>query len=372
MSNDRRILHAWLVALIIIAIPTFTSLAQEASAEELQVQITQVDTSNFPAVTVYISVTDADGEPFGVEPERLLLQEDGIAIHPEQMRGLMEVVETLTTILVFDVSGSMNGADKLGTAKLAAGAYVEKMRPGDQVGLMTFNTAVTYVQPITSNQAALMAAIDGLVAEGDTAMYDALVEAVDLFAIVPGRKAIIALTDGMDNRSINTLEDIIAHIGPSGLSISTVGLGDLTKREDTMVGLDVSSLDSLATQAGGEYAYANDPDGLISLYERYARVLQSEYVVTYVTPSGLRDGLTRHLTVELVDIETTANKAAYNPGGLVPEVGDPASWPVFLGILSGLIILLIIPSVIGRGLALLSGGRIGGIGKPKPRIRFKD
>jgi hypothetical protein len=43
---------------------------------------------------------------------------------------------------------------------------------------------------------------------------------------------------------------------------------------------------------------------------------------------------------------------AYNPGGLVPEVAQPANWAVFIALLAGLLILLFIPMVIGKLLAM--------------------
>lgn len=371
MFDRRRLLPLGIVILLLLAQWSVPALAQ-SSEEEPQVYITQVDTSRFPTVTVYVSVTDAEGEPIGIEPEHLVLQEDGVTIQPDQLQGDAGVVDALTTLLVIDVSGSMNSADKLNTAKTAARAYVDQMRAGDQVGVLTFNTAVSYVQPITADAGRVNAAINGLVADEDTAMYDALVEAVDTLATIQGRKAVIVLTDGMDNMSEFGLADVITHIGPSGLSISTVGLGNPEHRNETLAGLDVPALTSLASQAGGEFAYANDVDGLTRLYQRYARVLQSEYVISYTSPGSLRDGLTRHLTVSLADVGAAAQGAAYNPGGLVPEVGEPASWSFFLAALGLLVALLFLPGLIGRIVSTALPGGITSPRKRKPRIRFKD
>jgi VWFA-related protein len=370
MVGIKRLARVGIMVWMLVAASAFPTLAQTSDEQDLRVHITQVDASGFPLVTLYVSVTDAAGEPVGVEPERLQLQEDGQVIQPDQMHGSTETVEAFTTLLVFDVSGSMNSANKLEGAQAAARAFVGHMRSGDQVGLLTFNTAVTYVQPITSNQTLLLLAIDNLIAEDDTAMYDALVEAVALLEDATGRKAVIALTDGMDNVSSHTLEEVITQIGPAGLSISTVGLGDPEVQNATIAGIDAPALTSLAIRAGGQFAYANDPVSLTGLYEQYARVLQSEYAITYTSPGGLRDGLTRNLTVTLVDVEMAREQAEYNPGGLVPEVGEPASWTVFLSVLTGLVLLLFLPTVISRGLIMLDADI--GTKDPKPRIRFKD
>jgi len=343
-----------------------------------QVRITQVDTSRFPQVTVYISVTNADGAPVGVDPNRIQIYENGQLVQSEQISGSGEI-GPLTTLLVMDVSGSMNNANKLEAARAAAQAYVAQMRPGDQAGLIAFNTQVTYVQPITSDRQALSGAIQALRAEKDTAMYDALGQAVQILADVPGRKAIIVLTDGLDNVSKTNVDEVIQSIGPSGLSISTIGLGDPDKLGINS-GLNEEALKLLAERAGGVYGYANDPDALRTLYERYGRALQSEYQITYTSPSTLRDGLNRMLTVSLADPTgaSVSAQAQYNPGGVLPETARRASWHLFGGLLGGLLVLLLVPGLISHGVRALGGSKRRGrvkLSKPakrkKPRVRLK-
>lgn len=372
MSSKRNNLSIGIMTVLLAAMLFSPALAQETNGEELRMIITQIDTSQFPSVTVYISVTDAAGEPVGIDPSRLMIQEDGVTIQPDQMQGNAGVVDALTTMLVMDVSGSMYTADKLDTAKEAAKAYADQMRSGDQAGLMSFNTAVVYVQQLTPDIDSLKAAIDSLVAEDDTAMYDALVEATDVLDPVGGRKAIIVLTDGMDNVSQNNLENVISRIGPSGLSISTVGLGNPEDQNASLAGIDEPALIELANRAGGQYAYANDAAGLTSLYQRYARVMQSEYVITYTSPGELRDGVTRQLSVSLSETNSAAEAAAYNPGGLVPEVSEPASWGTFLAALVVLLAMLFVPALIGRLVSQASSAKRHSPRKQKPRIKFKD
>jgi VWFA-related protein len=346
--------------------PVLTVFAQTTP----QIRITQVDTSAFPQVTVYVSVIDAAGEPVGVEPERIQLSENGQAIQPSQMSGFGEI-GPLTSLLVVDVSGSMNNNAKLDAAKQAALAYVEQMRPGDQAGLMVYNTEVTLVQPVTPDREALTAAVNSLTADGNTAMFDAILQAEQTLTPVSGRKAILVLADGIDNVSQAAAEDVITAIGPSGVSISTIGLGD-PEQLGTNSGLDEAVLRSLAEQAGGVYSYANDPDSLQELYERYARVLQSEYRITFTSTSTLRDGVTRSLTISLAG-GAVSEEAQYNPGGVLPEV-SAQSWPLFGAILAGLLVLLFAPMAIGRLAGAFQGagsGKAKSSNKAKGRIKLK-
>ncbi len=364
-------LAAWSVALL----PWFGPAQQTDPGDgAVRLRITQVDTSQFPKITAYISATDAAGEPVGIGPDRITLQENGAAMIVDSVSGEGEI-GPLTTLLIMDISGSMNEAGKLDAAKAAAGAYVEQMRPGDQAGLLAFNTEIAYVQSITVDRPVLIAAINNLQAKNDTAVYDALVKGVDILGNVEGRKAIIALTDGLDNRSAHTGDNVIEQIGPSGLSISTIGLGDPSQLGVSNAGLDEKSLQRLAERAGGVYGYANDPESLRGLYEKYGRTLQSEYVITYTSPSTLRDGVDRALSVSFAEAgqQAIADQVEYNPGGLVPEVPQ-VSWPLFVAALAGLLVLLLAPALVSLG-AQTVGRLLPFKGKPQKkssRIRLHD
>src|SRR5208283_1445787 len=167
-----------------------------------QIRITQVDSSKFPQVTVYVSVTDANGQPVGVDPSAIQISENGQVMKTTTSATNVNGQTTngpgqLTTLLVIDVSGSMTTANKLTQAKAAAEAYVNQMRPGDQAGLIAFDTRVEVSQAITADHQLLTQTIDSLKSGSDTAMFDALKSAEELLANVKGRKAILLLTDGM-------------------------------------------------------------------------------------------------------------------------------------------------------------------------------
>ena len=352
-----------------LALSTLASVAWAPVRQQADrtVRVTQVDRSHFPEVTVYVSVTDASGEPVPFSPDELNLEENGVVVEPSAVEGTGHV-GSLSTLLVMDVSGSMEVAGKLDAAQAAARAYVDQMRPEDQAGLLAFNVEVDYVQPLTSDRPALRAAIDGLTARHDTAMYDALVRATDILASVGGRKAVLVLTDGMDNSSRATLEDVLSGIGPAGLSISTIGLGNVQKVGVSFEGLDAPALKDLAQRAGGAYGFADDPSMLTDIYQRFGRALQSEYAVTYRSPGNLRDGVNRTIRVTLAGAGVGTN--AYNPGGVIPEVPQQAGGTIFLGALAVLLGLLVLPGAVGWIRACAPGW----VPKRRPasRIRLRE
>jgi VWFA-related protein len=270
----------------------------------------------------------------------------------------------------------MNTAGKLEAAKAAAQLYIDQMRPEDQAGLLAFNTQIEYVQPVTPNTELLSAAVDRLTAREDTAMYDALAEGVDVLDDLEGRKAIIVLTDGLDNRSSAAVEEVIERIGPAGLSISTVGLGEPGQSTAAITALDEVALRYLADNAGGLYGYAEDEESLLALYQGYALTMQSEYVLTYTSPSQLRDGVNRALSVTLAGAAESAaapegGQTVYNPGGLVPEVAEPAPWTLFLTLLAVLFLLLLVPGLIGRA-ASVTQKTSGRLRRKSSRIKLRD
>ena len=74
MKNTQRVFLFGLSLLLVLA-PLQTASAQ---ADGAQVRITQVDNSKFPQVTVYVSVTDANGEPLAVDPSQIQISENGV------------------------------------------------------------------------------------------------------------------------------------------------------------------------------------------------------------------------------------------------------------------------------------------------------
>jgi len=365
----RKIFHTLLTLALFLNLVLWTTPAAFAQTPTPapQIRITQVDTSKFPQVTVYVSATDASGQPVGVDPSAIQISENGQVMKTTIAKGIGEATNTkglgqLTTMLVIDISGSMATANKLTQAKAAAKAYVDQMRPGDQAGLIAFDTHVEVNQPVTGDHQVLTQTIDSLQPGSDTAMFDAVTKAEQDLANVSGRKAVLLLTDGLDNRSKNNVDSVINAIGPSGLTISTIGLGN-PQDAKSLQGIDETTLKSLAQRAGGIYSFEPDPSQLASLFQQYGTALQNEYALTYTSPSTLRDGINRSLSVSLNGGSVVSTESKYNPGGVLPEVAG-LNWVLFGGILIVLLVLLAVPILINWGLHL------GNRGSKKGRVRF--
>jgi Ca-activated chloride channel family protein len=92
--------------------------------------------------------------------------------------------EDATIILAMDTSGSMMATDvapsRLASARQAAATFVDQLPPTFQVGLVTFSTSAGIAVRPTTDRAEIHAALDSLVAEGGTALGDAIGTSTDL------------------------------------------------------------------------------------------------------------------------------------------------------------------------------------------------
>lgn len=109
------------------------------------------------------------------------------------------------------------------------------------------------------------------------------------------------------------------------------------------------------------------------MYERLGRALHSEYVVTYITALPLRDGVNRTLDVRLASSAVVAIQR-YNPGGVVPEVAQPAPWSLFGLALATLVALLLLPALIRLGLSAARNFSVPGRPEARPagRVRLHE
>ena len=163
-------------------------------------------------VSVPAVVTDSAGRPVsGLKPDNFRLIEDG------QVQTITNFGTTETPFeiaLLLDTSGSTR--EDVALIRSAANSFIEALRPGDRVGIVAFNTAQTVAEPVatvevltplTSDRDALRTAIENLGASNGTPYYDALERVADsIFRDAPreevrGRRAVVALTDGVDSAS---------------------------------------------------------------------------------------------------------------------------------------------------------------------------
>lgn len=141
--------------------------------------------------------------------------------------------KTADILLVFDISGSMKGQDKIQFARTGALKLLEILRPEDTFSLLLFNHSTSWLgkqQHLETDRSFFERVLRTIRSEGGTALYDAIDEAYRFMAerLQKDRiSAIVVLSDGADGHSKNTtLEALLEKIGQSDIGIYPIAYGD--------------------------------------------------------------------------------------------------------------------------------------------------
>jgi Mg-chelatase subunit ChlD len=308
--------------------------------------------------------------------------------------------EPVTTVLALDKSGSMlapaDNSDKvrkIDALREAAARFVNSIGPTARSTILEFSDTVTSPAPFTHDKRTLRATIEGLEAGGETAVLDATYAAIATLEAegAPGKRAVVALTDGIDNSSRRRVEEVIARAqqaktrwNPKGIPLYMLGFGRAVEGE-----LGVKVMSHMAQATGGEYFHAKNRDALVQIFEKlsiqihddgidevtlqqlaqktggqyYAaknikeldliltRVTQSippkHYEITFPSLRQVRDGRARHVTLELIrrgQVVQRQEGAEQVRGLVVPEL-NPV---VYLGLLGVIGVLIALPALLRK------------------------
>ena len=193
--------------------------------------------------------------------------------------------------ILLDGSGSMGLAGKMEGARAALESLVGQARPGDDFSLHVFaQGAVRELVPFTTDGARILRAAAVVKPWGKTAFFDALVKMPDKTLLgANGSRAIILLTDGLDNASVLTresltelLQGVDVPVYPVGLRTgnATPGAGGPGERD-----VDLELLNRIAFETGGRLAVTDDPKDLQAAVGAIEKDLRAQYLLGF-TPSG--------------------------------------------------------------------------------------
>lgn len=294
------------------------------------VEVRQVDESKFPEITIDFEVKAPDGTPIiDAAQADFRVTENGQEMAIRKFispLGETEVRPT-TIVLVIDRSGSMAEEGRMDGLKRTVAHFVEEIPEGSSVAVVAFGAQVQIICPFTSNPAQVMEAVNKLTPRGSTRFYDAIAEAATLLSERSGRKAILALTDGLDTDSRDAnLDSVITAARSGGFPIHALGLGsqDEIARED---------LERLAKETRGTYSTVRQVDQLRKIYEEIAKGLKNSYSLIYQTDRAIPDGTLRPVQLFYRKSAKAASGELYIPGMVAPS---PVWPPLYLGLLAAL------------------------------------
>ena len=198
--------------------------------------------------------------------------------------------------LVIDNSGSMR--PKRTEVIAAALAFARSSNTKDQLFVVNFNEHVSFGLPahtlFTDITAQLEVALYKIVADGMTALYDAVAAALDhLKRGNRDKQVLIVISDGADNASHHNLARIMTLAKESEAIIYTIGLYDKDDPDR-----NPGSLKQLAKATGGEAFFPESVKEVIPICERIARDIRNQYTITYIPTNTKYDGKYRVIEVK--------------------------------------------------------------------------
>ncbi len=218
--------------------------------------------------------------------------------------------------ILVDTSGSM--APKLPTVLEALKNLLSSIDPCDQVALMAFSAHVFMLQPLTLQHDLVTKRLELLHAYGQSAIYDALSVALKILNNATYQnRAILLITDGMDNASKSTLEAVLAEEKDRRVPIYAIGIGNpnAPSGQRLAVGpftlpnigaierVDANALNQLVDVGGGRVwiipaVASNGDNSFDNAISGVAAALGSGYAVGVVVPLSTPEGEIPRFTIK--------------------------------------------------------------------------
>jgi Ca-activated chloride channel family protein len=281
-------------------------------------------------VNVFFSAYDRNNRVVSdIRREEVLVLEDG---RPQPIFTFKREADLpINIVLLIDLSGSQEYT--FPQEKMAASEFLRSViRPGkDSASIMTFREEVELVQGLTRNIDTLNRSLEGIdlsrrfgasaARNQATALYDAIYIAVDevlgqdLGASGEDqatRRAIILLTDGVDNASSRKLDEAIDRAWRSAVMIYAIGIGDRFRFE----GVREDILNRIAEETGGRAYFPRGPEELRPYFRQIENELRSQYLVAYDPSNAARDGRFHRIEVRISgrpDVRVIHRRGYYAP-----------------------------------------------------------
>ena len=198
----------------------------------------------------------------------------------------------LELVAAVDISGSMTPA--MPKLKKAVKEFLGSVPGQDIVTLIGFNDNIITLTRKTMDPAERVKAVDRLAPWGSTALYDTLLRGADMLGRQTGRKAYIVFTDGEDQGSHVTFNDVERRLQSSDVTLYMIGQG----RGVTLESLK-KVMDRLAAPTGGRALFTDNIDELHDAFADLLDELGNQYLLGYVSNNSTRDNAWRRIKVEV-------------------------------------------------------------------------
>jgi Ca-activated chloride channel homolog len=250
--------------------------------------------TNTDLVVLHVNVKNKRGAHVADLPQQAFaILEDG---RPQTIRFFTDEDSPATVGLLVDSSASMYANRDLVIAGTAA--FGGASNPRDELFALAFNErvrrAMPAATPFTSNFSLFQDALQRIIVpSGRTALFDAVAAGLDyLKQSHNDRRNLILFSDGGDNASRATLQEVTNRTQASNVVIYAVALTDADEREGNR-----KLLERLASATGGQAFQPRDARRIEEVLTQVAHDIRHTYTLAYVSTNTSRDGAFRHVRV---------------------------------------------------------------------------
>lgn len=247
-------------------------------------------------VVVTATITGRDGSFVrGLTPSDFVLFENG---RPQPIATFGDEKTPFAMAIIIDSSGSME--PKLSLARAAAAEFSDKLRPDDVLSFWAFSNEIKRISDFTKDHN-LPESVWDLETSGQTRMYDCVMEALTALSKRPEkRRALILISDGIDNYSMSSAQDVINRALQFGVTSYCIDLMTDVPTGESRAAIDLGglALKSIAQKTGGRYL--KSPGGIL-LDDAFGKIvddLGSQYILSFYAPAGAVPGQWRKIKVQ--------------------------------------------------------------------------
>lgn len=308
-SSKRTMMRcAALLCLTALHLPIIAGPAQKRAARRASTPpagVIELDREEREKVTMVLlptTVTDRRGRFVpGLGAEDFLVYEDQVPQRIEFVSS--EALQPISLAFLLDVSGSMRFGGKLEQSKSAIRIIVDRLWKRDQVALISFaDDEVSWETEFTSDRQRFLLSLDAQYGYGQTALNDAVAATPALVdQSVPGRKAIVLITDGIENFSELSVSQAIELARRVNIPIYTIGFLSAAKarRPEGEVDGNQQVLERFSSETGGRGFAVREPLDLEQAVTKLESELRHQYLIGYYPSNTEADGRFRPIRLEV-------------------------------------------------------------------------
>ena len=261
---------------------------------------------NVEVVQVTVTVSDGRGKFVpGLPKSAFHVFEDN---RPQTITHFSSEDIPLELIVAIDISGSMSPA--MPKLKKAVKEFLGDVPPQDRVTLLGFNDSIFTLTRKATDQAERARAVDRLAPWGSTALYDVILRGIEMLGRQAGRKALVVFSDGEDQGSHATINDVERRLQSSDVTLYMIAQG----RGITMESLK-RVMERLVQPTGGRALFTDSIDELNAAFSDLLAELSNQYLLGYSSSNAARDENWRRIRVDVDGHNEVRARQGYRVAG---------------------------------------------------------